>query len=312
MRVTTITTCLLTLGLGAALAAAQSGDLLVPAGTLLQCTMTEPDFSSATASAGDPFLCYPRSLQEFGQSVFPRGTYLVGHLEGAHEPGRLFGKGDLLLTIDRLGLPGTDVPLSAKVISVAGYKVNRTGAILGKGHAERDVIEWMLPPLWPWKVAMLPARGPRPELKGEVRLTLRVMDDLSVPQLAENHPRLAAPDTVRPALTPRPEPGWHLFGEPTRYLQPSGDAAAGNVATNANQAWPRGVTLLVTRDGDVVPVTNYLRSGDELLYQLAADGSEGTLELSQIDWGASARANQPRNVRITLRSAPASVAAPQP
>ena len=28
-------------------------DLLVPAGTLLQCTMDEPNFSSATASVGD-------------------------------------------------------------------------------------------------------------------------------------------------------------------------------------------------------------------------------------------------------------------
>jgi hypothetical protein len=33
-------------------------DILVPAGTLLQCTMDEPNFSSATASVGDPVLCH--------------------------------------------------------------------------------------------------------------------------------------------------------------------------------------------------------------------------------------------------------------
>jgi hypothetical protein len=41
-------------------------DLLVPAGTLLQCTMNEPNLSSATVSLGDPVLCHLRSLQEFG------------------------------------------------------------------------------------------------------------------------------------------------------------------------------------------------------------------------------------------------------
>jgi hypothetical protein len=33
-------------------------DQLVPAGTLLQCTMDEPNFSSATAAVGDPVLCH--------------------------------------------------------------------------------------------------------------------------------------------------------------------------------------------------------------------------------------------------------------
>src|SRR5262249_11489641 len=56
----------------------------------------------------------------------------------------------------------------------------------------------MLPPLWPWKVLTLPARGPRPTLKGEVRVTLRVMDDIFVPQFTT--------------------PGWRRFGEqPSSY-----------------------------------------------------------------------------------------------
>ena len=61
-------------------------DILVPAGTLLQCTMDEPNFSSATASVGDPVLCHLKSFQEFGRPVFPRGSMLAGHLEDDKEP----------------------------------------------------------------------------------------------------------------------------------------------------------------------------------------------------------------------------------
>ena len=37
-------------------------DLLVPAGTLLQCTMDEPNFSSKTAAIGDPVVCHLRTM----------------------------------------------------------------------------------------------------------------------------------------------------------------------------------------------------------------------------------------------------------
>jgi hypothetical protein len=36
-----------------------------PAGTLLQCTLNEPNFSSARADVGDPVLCHLRGLTEF-------------------------------------------------------------------------------------------------------------------------------------------------------------------------------------------------------------------------------------------------------
>src|SRR5579872_3419177 len=51
---------------------AHAREVVVPAGTLLQCTLDEPNFSSATVNVGDPFLCYPRTMQQFGQTVFPR------------------------------------------------------------------------------------------------------------------------------------------------------------------------------------------------------------------------------------------------
>ncbi len=176
----------------------QARDIVVPAGRLMSCTLDEPKFSSATVSVGDPFLCYPRTMQQFGQIVFPRGTYMVGHLEADKEPGHFVGKGYLKLAFDRIGLPDGDIPLTAKVVAVAGFNVNKEGKVIGHGHATRDTVEWMLPPLWPWKILTLPAKGPRPTLKGEVRVTLRVMDDIFVPSFTT--------------------PGWHRFGEqPSSY-----------------------------------------------------------------------------------------------
>ena len=160
----------------------QAQDLLVPAGTLLQCTMSEPNFSSATASVGDPVLCHLKSFQEFGRTVFPRGSMLAGHLEEEKDPGHFIGKGYLKITFDRVIVPSGDIPLPAKVIAAKGYKVDKQGDIKGKGHPKRDVVEWMIPPLWPWKVLMLPARGPRPALKGEEPMQLRLMDDIVVPR----------------------------------------------------------------------------------------------------------------------------------
>src|SRR3984893_15415331 len=157
-------------------------DQMVPAGTLLQCTLDEPNFSSATAAVGDPVLCHLRSMQQFGRPLFPRGSMLGGHLEADKEPGHFAGKDSLTIAFDRVILPNGDLPVPAKVILARGYKVDKQGGIDGKGHATRDVVEWMIPPLWPWKVVSLPFRGPRPTLKGEEPLELRLMDDIVIPR----------------------------------------------------------------------------------------------------------------------------------
>src|ERR1700685_4606991 len=196
-RLSSLLTVFAGLVLLASIPIANAREIALPAGTLLQCTLNEPNFSSATVDIGDPVLCHLRSVTEFGQQAFPRGSYLVGHLESAKEPGHFVGKGSLKLQFDRIGLPGGDLPLESKVIATRGYRVDREAKIIGKGHATRDVVEWMLPPLWPWKVITLPARGPRPKLKGETVLSLRLMDDIEVPQMAK-----------------AVGPGWHYFSRP--------------------------------------------------------------------------------------------------
>src|SRR6267143_2906691 len=112
----TLVVALLALCLGAS-----ARDVVLPAGTLLQCTLNEPNFSSATVDVGDTVLCHLRGISAFGQQAFPRGSYLVGHLESAKDPGHFWGKGSLKLQFDRIGLPSGDLPLYAKVIATRGY-----------------------------------------------------------------------------------------------------------------------------------------------------------------------------------------------
>ena len=158
------------------------GEQLIPAGSLLSCTVSEPKLSSKTADVGDPVLCRVSHVELYGRSVLPYGSYLVGRFEDYKDPGHLVGKGWMELKFDRMVVqPDTVIPLSAKVVYVKGYNVDRQGRILGKGHAVRDTLEWMVPVLWPLDLINLPRRGPRPVLKEETRLELKVMDDIGVP-----------------------------------------------------------------------------------------------------------------------------------
>ncbi len=177
--------------------AAQAAEQLIPAGSIVQCTVAEPKLSSKTADIGDPVLCQVSHAEMYGRATFPYGSYLVGRFEDYKDPGHFVGKGFMELKFDRMVIqPDTIIPIAAKVVYVRGYNVDKQGRILGKGHPVRDVIEWSLPILWPLDLISLPRRGPRPELKEETKLTLKIMDDIGVPLGAEL-PRTASGLTRR-------------------------------------------------------------------------------------------------------------------
>ncbi|HTC93476.1 MAG TPA: hypothetical protein VK699_08495 [Terriglobales bacterium] len=285
--------------------------IVVPAGTLMTCSLNELKFSSATVAVGDPFLCYPRSLQQFGQTVFPRGTYIVGHLEADKDPGHFVGKGYLKLVFDRIGLPSGDVPLTAKVVAAGDFTVDRQGKIIGHGHATRDAVEWMFPPLWPWKVMTVPARGPRPTLKGETSVTLRVMEDLQVPQLqtSEGH-RFGgeSSSSLQPqdsSAKPK-EVSMQMVDQDGPRLLPASPvlstASQMPAGSNPTRAWTVNLTLFVLTNGMVFPVEQYWRNQGDLWYEY--EGDKAIVALRNIDWGATTRLNAARNVRVTLRNAP--------
>lgn len=294
---------------------ATAREVVLPAGTLLQCTLNEPNFSSATVDVGDPVLCHLRGQTEFGQQAFPRGSYLVGHLESAKDPGHFWGKGYLKLQFDRIGLPSGDLPLEAKVIATRGYKVDKEGKIDGKGHATRDVVEWMIPPLWPWKVIMLPARGPRPKLKGETAISLRLMDDVEIPQVAQTY-----------------DPSWHFFGHAqnqsfsdtqardyrpqlaVRQVDKSNQLGSGAVAQPSYAVYAPhdvalpvlssvpaapGMPIFVLNTGTMLAVSGYGYRDNRISYTLASGGS-GVITSEEIDWSTTTRLNAQRGVRMTL------------
>jgi len=301
---------------------ASAREMVLPAGTLLKCTLNEPNLSSATVAVGDPVLCHLHSVTEFGQQAFPRGSYLVGHLEAAQDPGHFWGKGSMKLMFDRIGMPNGDLPLDAKVIATRGYKVDKDGDIRGKGHAKRDIVEWMIPPLWPWKIIMLPARGPRPTLKGESQLTLRLMDDVQIPQVQATN-----------------GPDWHFFGRPQvqndSYYQGSYQGASAGPGDNAvpqlalrrvrsqsseppmAEEIPQvtyasyvtkgavgggspGVPVFVLKSGMVLEVGNYTYQEGRISYELASGGN-GVISTDEVDWSTTTRVNNQRGVRVMLR-----------
>jgi hypothetical protein len=319
-------------------ASTKAQDILVPAGTLIRCTLDEPNFSSATADIGDPVICHLNSLREFGQSVFPRGSYLGGHLEADKEPGHFVGKGYLKLEFDRIGFSSTDVPVPSKVIAAKGYKVDRHGDIVGRGHPKRDVVEWLIPPLWPWKIITLPARGPRPTLKGEEQVTVRLMDDIQIPRQlasAQSSARPTSYDRPRPYYRPQsfdrpPSSGGQRSSEPAQAVSPPENnipdvtyatqntmaqekqpEVAEPASAQTEPSAPHSTTMhqplrtkwIALKPGNVYAVTNYRIHEGSVTYVLSS-GAKGSVDITEVDWRKTSHLNaEPIASSVATRAA---------
>jgi hypothetical protein len=294
---------LLLLCVSANLAArAATSDEIIPAGTLLQCTLDEPNFSSKTAQVGDPVLCYLGHVAAFGHSIFPRGAELGGHLQDYQNPGHFVGKGWIEIDFDRIILPGAQVlPLSAKVISAPHMKVDAEGKVHGRGHPKRDAALWAIPVLWPIKIFTLPARGPFPAFKGEARLTLRLLEDMEVPvSVARSSvpmPPWAAPSRYdassyrlySPASTAPREQALTL--QPARFVQP----AAGVQPTEQPS------TLIVLKGGAAYLAHDYWVEGGQV-HCVSQSGEQKLFALETMDLYETVRLNRERQVEFVLHS----------
>ena len=303
---------------------AKADGYVVPAGTLLRCTLDEPNFSSKTADVGDPVICHLSSLSQFGHNLLPRGSYLGGHLESAKEPGHFWGKGYLKIEFDRIGFPSSDVPVPAKVIAAKGYKVDKHGDIVGKGHATRDAIEWLIPPLWPWKVLTLPARGPRPAMKGEEQLTLRLMDDIEIPRVGAAYHSVDRPPASyhsqqfhkpsayeQPAVEQQPaeqaqlaQPAMQTASSTTEapYVatqipvdtvaaataEPQNTAVADLEPARTQQSQPARIRLIALRSGNVYAVSQYRINNGSVSFVLE-NGKAGSVDITEVDWRMTSR-----------------------
>ena len=209
----------------AVLSGLAGAEQLVPAGSIIRCTVAEPKISSKTENVGDPVLCQVSHVEAYGRASFPYDAYLVGTFVDYKDPGHLVGKGWMELKFDRMITHNDSVvPVDVRVIDVPKYPVDKDGKIHGKGHPVRDTVEWLIPVLWPIDLINLPRRGPRPVLKAETRLTLKVLDDFGIPSEMEVEHRQALISRVPqfeqslPQNQPAPQ---YQPPAPVQYQQPA-------------------------------------------------------------------------------------------
>lgn len=288
---------------------------LIAAGSLIQCTISQPKLSSKTEAVGDPIVCQIAHAGRYGRAVLPYGSNVAGRFEAYKDPGHFVGKGWMELKFDRMVIwPNTVVPIDAKVVDVSGYNVNREGRILGKGHATRDTVEWMIPILWPIDMINLPRSGPRPTLKEETRLTLKVMDDIIVPgpepsqgpsDLLRRSPSAYTPrrsDANQPPPNPVAPMNSSLALLSSRFLPLAQSAShcgtpqksrMPDIGSNRQDA----VTLIFNDGRPPEQIYNYMVTSTGL-YVL--DGKSCAIPLSQLDLDATRSVNRDAGIDLHL------------
>jgi len=165
---------------------------------------------------------------------------------------------------------------------------------------------------------MLPARGPRPQLKGETALSLRLMDDVQIPQVAQTF-----------------GPNWHFFGRPQNesFRDAQANSARPQLAMRevgsgrnydqtlqtvpqafyatyisrdvtplspASMASLPGMSVFVLNTGTILSVSDYGYQNSRITYSLIGGGS-GVISTDEVDWTTTTRINAQRGVRVTLR-----------
>jgi hypothetical protein len=177
-------------------------------------------------------------------------------------------------------------------------------------------VEWLIPPLWLWKVLTLPRRGPRPTLKGEEQITVRLMDDIDVPRQGaslrsyERPPAPASyhsqsfrmPVSLKNSEKPANDaPDISEIGYEATNAAPDGATTTNASATSEAPAQmvrtssvvtgqPARVRLIALKSENVYAVTNYRINGGSLSYVLASGGT-GSVDLTEVDWRATSRLN---------------------
>jgi hypothetical protein len=305
-----ITLLILSIFVLAAQANLQAQEVIVPAGTILHCTLTEPNLSSKTTEVDDPILCDAAPIREFGVSVFPRGAYVGGRLAEYRDPGRLWGKGWMQLNFDRILLPGVEIPLSTKVISAPRLKVDVQGRIHGRGHARRDLVEWAVPVLWPEKILTLPRRGPRPVLKGESRITLKLMQDLSVPEGAAGFPayrQQLKPGVFRPGRERAERSLTPAISTVTEResRQPVAMSSAMSLTLGVLSEPDPGsgkLTFLILKDGRGHLVSDYWFESGQRIRFLSPDGTPGIFPIEALDLDTTVKLNRERGVEFVIHA----------
>jgi hypothetical protein len=147
-------------------------------------------------------------------------------------------------------------------------------------------VEWLIPVLWPIDLLNLPRRGPRPVLKPETRLTLKIMDDFGVPQVQQAYSEQPAPRDSY-GYSQRP---------PANYYRPM-------VYATPPPPPPPPVTVLMFRNGRRTMATEYwFEPGSQFSY-VALNGTPMVFPTEMLDLQATVAVNRTRGVDFTIHSA---------
>jgi len=213
---------------------------------------------------------HDRRKRDGASEVDPRPAEAAGGPYLLHEVVNVCRPFHSRVRLDRLVLPdAVTLPMAVKVIAAPKYKVSPDGRIMGKGHAKRDAVGWMFPPLWPANAATPLRRTPYPALKGhEERILLRAMEDALIP---------APADTVA-------------------YYTPT-------VPAHRNQVHVGGDVVLVRKDGTAVTVVDYWYETPEAVSFVLKGHRFGTIPMSELDLSETFRINKERGVEFRVAAA---------
>ena len=119
-------------------------DVIIPRKTEMFLTLQQ---SISTKAAGPGYKFFGRLVVPVtanDQIVLPVGTYVIGHVLAAHEPGYLKGSAELLLAFDSIILPnGTTRQIEAVVQSAEGLKTDPTdeqGTLQAPGNQGEETV----------------------------------------------------------------------------------------------------------------------------------------------------------------------------
>lgn len=103
-------------------------EVILPKKTEIFITLRQA-LNTKAAQPGDALygrVAVPVTFQD--RIILPVGTYVIGHVDSAREPGRVKGKAQLILSFDTFILPdGTTRKMEAAVHSAEEYKTNQKG-----------------------------------------------------------------------------------------------------------------------------------------------------------------------------------------
>ena len=172
-------------------------------------------------------------------------------------------------------------------------------------------MEWAIPVLWPEKVVTLPLRGPRPVLKQETRITLKLMESLTVPQGVAGY--LANGPLVRPgAFLPSPasepvniEPAVREIPPAINITRTTADPMLERISLVSMSTQDRASTegtLLVWADGSAQLAKDYWFDSGQKIRFVARDGHTGVFPIEALDLVTTVKLNRERGVTFVIGS----------